>query len=93
MWMKFERSGLFMALSFSVNNKTCQKIATDIYVIAGSVRIVKNCDLGLENAALCGLGLLFVFRYFLAVQSSCRSYVGSVYRMQSLAVSWFLIYP
>jgi len=33
--------------------------------------------------------LLFVFIYFLADQISCRSYVGSVYRMRSLAVSGF----
>ena len=37
--------------------------------------------------------LLFVFvclhTFFLADQISCRSYVGSVYRMRSLAVSGF----
>ena len=38
--------------------------------------------------------IVFIRFFFLADQVSCRSYVGSAYRMRSLAVIYFLyIYP
>ena len=52
---------------------------------------ISSCHVGVSNV-FCSIGLaIYWLSFFSADQISCRSYIGSVYRMRSLAVSGFLL--